>query len=279
MFLLFIFFSFLLKTQHSFSIKPKARSLGKGGKNKYDISDLEKNIFLPKTANQKLLVDTLNNTNNTIVFVLGPAGSGKTLFSIVKSIQDFKSGLFDKIIITKPHITVDEDLGFLPGSANKKLEPYLKNIFDYFSIFYSKKDINTFIDTGVFEISPLGFMRGRTLSNSIIIADEAQNTTPSQLKMLLTRIGQNSRMIITGDLQQSDLSNTNGLKDFCDKCANNIPTGISFVYLDETDIQRSRIITSVLDIYNRKNNVVKVIDNDCAIIPKKLINPLYKNVF
>ena len=265
--------------------------------NKYDFSDdkcgnlrgsATKN-FIPKTTNQKILVDTLNNRNNTIVFVLGPAGTGKTLFSIIKSIQDFKNGLFDKIIITKPSVTVDEDLGFLPGTANKKMDPYVRNIFDIFSLFYSKKDIDTFINTGIFEISPLGFMRGRTFSNSFIIADEAQNTSPAQLKMLLTRIGDNSRMVITGDLQQSDLTTTNGLKDFCDKCNNNIPFGISFVYLNDTDVQRSPIIKSILDIYSRnslveqKNDKPKTIniDNDCAIIPKSIIpkNPLFKDVF
>jgi phosphate starvation-inducible PhoH-like protein len=252
---------------------------------KWSLRGSETKVFLPKTINQKILVDTLNNRNNTIVFVLGPAGTGKTLFSIIKSIQDFKNGLFDKIIITKPSVTVDEELGFLPGTANKKMDPYVRNIFDIFSFFYSKKDIDTFINTGVFEISPLGFMRGRTFSNSFIIADEAQNTTPAQLKMLLTRIGDNSRMVITGDLQQSDLSVTNGLLDFYDKCGNDIPSGISFVYLNDTDVQRSPIIKSILDIYARKplsNNFNTIHpDNDCAIIPKSIItkNPLYKDVF
>jgi phosphate starvation-inducible PhoH-like protein len=207
--------------------------------------------FKPRTENQQNLVNILDNKNNTIVFIIGPPGSGKTLFSVIKSINVMKE--YEKIILVKPIVSVGEDLGFLPGSVNKKMEPFVKNIFDIFEYFFSRKKIENYINSGVIEISPLSFLRGKTFLNSFIIVDEVSNITPHQLKTLLTRIGENTRMILTGDLDQSDLLIKNGLEDFLNKynkymLSNNI-NNISFVYLNQTDIVRSSLITTILDIY------------------------------
>ena len=161
----------------------------------------EKNVYLPKTLNQQLYVDYIKNRNVSLVFGVGPAGSGKTLFACSSAIQELKQGYVDRIIITRPIISVDEELGFLPGSIEQKMNPWTRPIFDIFSEFVSISKIKHMVDNGVIEISPLAFMRGRTFKRCFIIADEMQNSSPKQMKMLLTRLGDDSRMVVTGKIK------------------------------------------------------------------------------
>ena len=229
-------------------------------------------IYNPKTDNQVKYVDDLNNNNNTIIIALGPAGTGKTLFACMESIKQLKSGMIDKIIITRPIVTVEEDLGYLPGNINKKMDPWTRPIFDIFLEVYTQREIDIMMINNVIEISPLAYMRGRTFKNAFIIADEMQNSSPNQMMMLLSRIGSNSRMVITGDLKQTDKGDNSGLLDFVNRYdiykkynleeLNKEDKKIKVLYLENVDIERNPIIKKVIDIYQfNKNNVIHVLIN------------------
>jgi phosphate starvation-inducible PhoH-like protein len=246
------------------------------------------NTYLPKTYNQGLYVDYLNNKNNDLIFAIGPAGSGKTMFACITAIELLRKNNIQKIIITRPVVPVEEDIGFLPGSIVKKMDPWTRPIFDLFLEYYSQNEINTMINNGVIEISPLAYMRGRTFKNAFIIADEMQNSSPNQMMMLTTRIGTDSRMVITGDLAQSDKLYDNGLRDFITKynyydknmnqtlslCNNN---SIKIIELNNSDIMRSVIVEKVLHIYdyNVKYNKPDLIKNTTNVYNKTKI---YTNV-
>jgi phosphate starvation-inducible PhoH-like protein len=257
------------------------------------------NIYAPKTQNQILYNNILCKDTEYLLSVVGPAGTGKTFLACVKAIEKLKENKIEKIIITRPVISVeDENIGFLPGNIEKKMDPWVRPIYDVFLDFYSKKDMNELILNNKIEISPLGFMRGRTFKNSLIIADEMQNSTPNQMLMLLTRIGINSKIIITGDLQQSDLHSKNGLQDLISKLNKEIPDNFYLVEMDETDVQRSNIVTEVLNLYKKnddtdfKKDVKKKIptierknftifnrkENDAALIPLKDISQNFKDI-
>jgi phosphate starvation-inducible PhoH-like protein len=211
------------------------------------------NIYAPKTENQIKYNDILSKDSEYLLSIVGPAGSGKTFMACVKAIEKLKENKIEKIIITRPIISVeDENIGFLPGNIEKKMDPWVRPIYDVFLDFYSKKEINDLILNNKIEISPLGFMRGRTFKNSFIIADEMQNSSPNQMLMLLTRLGINSRIVITGDLQQSDLGVKNGLNDLINKLENQSTDNFYLIKLNETDIQRSIIVNNVLKLYNKK---------------------------
>jgi phosphate starvation-inducible PhoH-like protein len=168
----------------------------------------------PKNLSQESYLLKLNDPQKMIVFAIGPAGTGKTMLAVQWAIDQLKYSEADKIIITRPAVSVDEDHGFLPGTLQEKMEPWTKPIMDVFAENYSAREVENFVKEGVIETSPLAYMRGRTFKNAVIIADEMQNATPSQMKMLLTRLGQNSRMVVTGDLQQADRPSNNGLLEF-----------------------------------------------------------------
>ena len=168
----------------------------------------------PKNLSQENYLLKLNDPKKMIIFAIGPAGTGKTMLAVQWAIDQLKYGEADKIIITRPAVSVDEDHGFLPGTLQEKMEPWTKPIMDVFAENYSAREIENFVKEGVIETSPLAYMRGRTFKNAVIIADEMQNATPSQMKMLLTRLGLNSRMVVTGDLQQADRPSNNGLLEF-----------------------------------------------------------------
>jgi phosphate starvation-inducible PhoH-like protein len=209
------------------------------------------NLYNPKSINQQNLVKYLDDNAIKIVISLGPAGTGKTLFSCQKAITDLKSEKINKIIITRPAVTVEEEIGFLPGNIIKKMDPWTKPIFDIFLEYYSKTDVDLMLGSGKIEICPLAFMRGRTFKNSFILADEMQNSSPVQMKMLVTRIGENSRLIITGDLNQTDILKENGLHDFVSKVERfNNTKMINIVRFDNSDVERSEIVKKVVEIYN-----------------------------
>lgn len=219
------------------------------------------NFYKPKTSNQELYVKYLNDPATKLLFAVGPAGTGKTMLACNYAIMELKSGNIKKIIITRPVVPVEEEeLGFLPGNINKKMDPWIRPIFDIFYDFYNKKDIENMLNNNIIEISPLAFMRGRTFKYSCIIADEMQNSSPNQMLMLTTRIGSESKMIITGDLKQSDRGINSGLSDFIYKYkiyndyllrnGNETNNSIKIVELNNSDIERSKLISKLLDIYD-----------------------------
>ena len=168
-----------------------------------------------RSPNQQTYLQKLQDETKSIVLAIGPAGTGKTMLAVQNGIKQFQEGLVDKIIVTRPAVSVDEDLGFLPGTLNEKMAPWTRPIFDVLGEYYQTKDIAKMLEEGVIEISPLAYMRGRTFKNAYIIADEMQNATVNQMKMLLTRLGEGSKMVVTGDLAQADRVNDNGLVNFC----------------------------------------------------------------
>jgi phosphate starvation-inducible PhoH-like protein len=213
--------------------------------------------YKPRSENQGLYVKYLCDNNIPIVIGVGPAGSGKTLFACNQAVLALKSGAVDKIILTRPVVPVEEDIGFLPGSLINKMDPWTRPIFDILLEFYQQKDIDGMLHSGALEISPLAYMRGRTFKKAFIIADEMQNSSPNQMLMLTTRIGDGSKMVITGDLKQSDRGVDNGLADIMRKIKfyndfdiyKKDELGIRIVEMDSQDIQRSPIVAKLLDIY------------------------------
>ena len=185
-----------------------------------------------------------------IVFGIGPAGTGKTLLAVQVAVKLFKEGKLDKIIVTRPAVSVDEDLGFLPGTLEQKMAPWTRPIFDVLREYFNAKEIEGMINEGIIEIAPLAYMRGRTFKNSFILADEMQNATASQMKMLLTRLGDNSKMAVTGDLAQADRMRDNGLINFVDllNSAGNA-THLDIVRFGQRDIERHNAVKEVLQVY------------------------------
>jgi len=212
-------------------------------------------VYKPKTTQQKVYVNALNNESTSIVFGIGPAGCGKTLFACLSAIQSLKRGDIRKIVLTRPIVPVEEEeIGFLPGTLTKKMDPWTRPIFDTFLEFYHQKELDDMLHNGVIEISPLAFMRGRTFKHCFIIADEMQNSTPNQMFMLTTRIGDKCKLIITGDLKQTDRLQNNGLGDILYKCKQHPLDDekkqlISLVEMSALDVQRSPIVSHILDIY------------------------------
>jgi phosphate starvation-inducible PhoH-like protein len=202
-----------------------------------------------RNANQKTYLQKLQNEDTNIVFAIGPAGTGKTMLAVMHGIKLFQEGVVDKIVVTRPAVSVDEDLGFLPGDLNEKMAPWTRPIFDVFLEYYQQKDITKMLEEGVIEISPLAYMRGRTFKNAYIIADECQNTTVNQMKMLLTRLGEGSKMVVTGDLAQADRLNDNGLIDFCNLLAGKQLKYLDIVEFDHKDIERHNAVKEILSIY------------------------------
>ena len=204
----------------------------------------------PKSLSQETYLLKLNDPNKMIVFAIGPAGTGKTMLGVQWAVDQLKYGAADKIIITRPAVSVDEQHGFLPGDLNEKMEPWTKPIFDVFTENFNAREIENFVKEGVIETSPLAYMRGRTFKNAVIVADEMQNATPSQMKMLLTRLGQGSKMIVTGDLQQADRPSTNGLLEFL-HLYNNFQGHryVDLVQFDIEDVERHEAVKEILSIY------------------------------
>jgi phosphate starvation-inducible PhoH-like protein len=212
---------------------------------------LEQKFTKPKPGSQREYFNLLGQRTKKIVVATGPAGTGKTLFATEMGVKNYLMNHVEKIIFTRPSVTVDEDLGYLPGTLEEKMAPWVRPIYDILYSFISPKDVITLIEDKVIEISPLGFMRGRTFKNCWIIADEMQNSTVSQMKMLLTRLGENTRLIITGDLDQPDRHDElNGLDDFLDKFKGKRSSSITSVEFDNNDIQREEVVKEVLEIYS-----------------------------
>ena len=206
--------------------------------------------ILPRNKNQETYMLKLLDPKKDIVFGVGPAGTGKTLLAVQVAIKLFKEGAIDKIVVTRPAVSADEDLGFLPGTMEEKMAPWTRPIFDVFKEYFSAKELEGMMYDGVIEISPLAYMRSRTFKKSIIVADEMQNATPNQMKMLLTRIGEKSQMVVTGDLAQADKLSNNGLIDFIKSLEKHRETThIDIVRFQTHDIERHDAVKEVLAVY------------------------------
>jgi len=204
----------------------------------------------PKNLSQENYLLKLNDPKKMIIFAIGPAGTGKTMLAVQWAIDQLKYGTADKIIITRPAVSVDEEHGFLPGDLNEKMAPWTKPIMDVIAENYNAKEITNMIAEGVIETSPLAYMRGRTFKNAIVIADEMQNATPSQMKMLLTRLGTSSQMVVTGDLQQADRPSNNGLLEFL-KLFNGFEDHryVDVCHFTVGDVERHDAVKEILAIY------------------------------
>jgi len=207
--------------------------------------------ILPRNRNQEEYILELLSEDKDIVFGIGPAGTGKTLLACQAAVKAFLEGEVDRIIVTRPAVSADEDIGFLPGTLEEKMAPWTRPIFDVFEEYYTPDQIEFMINDNKIEIAPLAYMRGRTFKNSYIIADEMQNATDNQMKMLLTRLGNNSKMIVTGDLDQHDRGyETNGLKCFMERLMTTQSNLIKAVNFTNKDIERHEVVTEVLRLYN-----------------------------
>lgn len=208
--------------------------------------------IVPRTRNQERLVLALQDYTQHIVVTTGPAGTGKTYLIMLAAVKALREGKIERIVLTRPAVEVEEEKhGFLPGDLNQKMAPWVVPLMDVLKEYYRPTDITTMLEDGTIEIAPLAFMRGRTLKNAWIIADEFQNSTPSQCKMLLTRIGENSRIALNGDVEQTDRKKgSNGLVDLTERLQKGGVKGIAVCELDGRDIQRHTIIESVLTLYN-----------------------------
>ena len=208
--------------------------------------------LIPKSLNQEHYIDLLTNQTKNIVFATGPAGTGKTFLAMLAGIKAYKEHQVSKIILTRPAVGVDDEKhGFLPGDLNSKMEPWTRPLFDVLREFYSPREIAHMLDDQTIEISPLAFMRGRTFKGAWVVADEMQNATPGQIKMLLTRLGEGSKIVVTGDTRQADRSDSdNGLLDFKGLVEryqqSKYVAGVEF---EGKDIARHPAVREILSIY------------------------------
>jgi phosphate starvation-inducible PhoH-like protein len=207
--------------------------------------------LVPRSRNQERLTLALLDPDQHIVVTAGPAGTGKTYLAMQAAIKNLREGSCERIVLTRPAVGVEgESHGFLPGNLIAKMEPWTRPLLDVMREYYRVQDISAMIDEQIIEISPLAYMRGRTFKNAWIVADEMQNATPAQVKMLMTRIGTGSKIVITGDVEQADrTAGQNGLLDLGTRLEINAVPGIAVCNLDKRDVQRHPIIGSVIKLY------------------------------
>lgn len=211
----------------------------------------QKVTLLPKNLAQENYIDALEDPTKHIVFAVGYAGTGKTYIATTYAIQQLKAGEISKIIITRPNIAVDDkDIGFLPGDIMKKMAPWTKPVLDVFEEYYTVKDICRMLEENVIELVPLAYVRGRTFKDAVVIVDEAQNTTRNSMLSVLTRIGEGSKMIVTGDVKQSDRGYSNGLTDFLDRFENS--KNIAVCKFGKDSVERHEVITEILHMYGEE---------------------------
>lgn len=208
-----------------------------------------------KTLGQRRYVDAIKN--NTVIFGVGPAGTGKTYLAVAMAVKAFKAKEINRIILTRPAVEAGESLGFLPGDLQQKVDPYLRPLYDALFDMFGAESFQKQMERGTIEVAPLAYMRGRTLDDSFIILDEAQNTTSEQMKMFLTRLGSNSKAVVTGDITQIDLpgGKKSGLKEVT-KILKNID-GITTVRFDDKDVVRHRLVQEIVKAYERYSDKSK----------------------
>jgi phosphate starvation-inducible protein PhoH and related proteins len=210
-----------------------------------------KKVIAPKTMNQRRYIEAIER--NDLVFGVGPAGTGKTYLAVAMAVSALVNKKVSRIILTRPAVEAGERLGFLPGTLQEKVDPYLRPLYDALYDMLESDKVEKFLERNTVEVAPIAFMRGRTLNDSFIILDEAQNSTPEQMKMVLTRQGFNSKMVVTGDVTQMDLPSgkRSGLLDAIDVLRG--VEGISFIYLDERDVVRHTLVQRIVKAYERYN--------------------------
>ena len=210
----------------------------------------KKRKIIPRSNNQKKYFELLNKKN--IVFAIGPAGTGKTFLAVAKAVAALQKGSVKKIILSRPAVEAGEKLGFLPGDMKEKVDPFLRPIYDALHDMIPSEQVEKKLLNGIIEIAPIAFMRGRTLEDCFIILDEAQNTTKIQMKMFLTRLGKNSKMVVVGDNTQIDLvsKNDSGLLDAEKKLL--LIEDIGFIYLNDKDVVRHELVKKIINAYDKK---------------------------
>ena len=208
-------------------------------------------VIKAKSAGQKNYIEAAKK--NDICFAIGPAGTGKTYLAVALAVAALKKGFVQKLVLARPAVEAGESLGFLPGDFREKIDPYLKPLYDALDDMIPSEKLRSYLEKGIVEIVPLAYMRGRTLNNAYVILDEAQNATDMQMKMFLTRLGVNSKAIITGDITQIDLPSRqpSGLVQVREILAN--IKGVSFVYFDRSDVVRHRLVKDIIDAYEKYN--------------------------
>ena len=233
--------------------KARDKRVANGNSNVIEFNTFNKKTsvqLIPRNKHQETYILKLLDTTKSIVFAIGPAGTGKTMLAVQTAVKKFKEGNIDKIIVTRPAVSVDEDLGFLPGTLEQKMAPWTRPIFDVLREYFTSPEIEGMIEEGIIEIAPLAYMRGRTFKSAYIIADEMQNATPSQMKMLLTRLGEGSKMAVTGDLAQADRMSDNGLLDFIKHLRSSSSVSrLDIVEFYHEDIERHQAVKEVLEVY------------------------------
>jgi phosphate starvation-inducible PhoH-like protein len=205
----------------------------------------------PIGDNQVKYCGLLEDKEVTILAGVGPAGCGKTAFACHAAVKALSTNEVERVILTRPLVAVDEELGFLPGSMEQKMDPWIRPMMDIMTEFYTNGEIRRMMDEGTIEIAPLAYMRGRTFRKAFLIADEMQNSSPNQMLMMLTRVGEGSRLVITGDLLQSDRMEENGLADFYRRAKNCDDPKIKYVNFGINDVQRSPVVASILRLYGK----------------------------
>ena len=229
----------------------RGETTGKDGNESVIVYSVTGKPISARSANQQLLVRSF--MENDMTFAVGPAGSGKTYTGIALAVRALKNKEIRKIILSRPAVEAGEKLGFLPGDMKEKIDPYLQPLYDALEDMIPAQKLREMMEQGIIQIAPLAFMRGRTLNDAVVILDEAQNTTGAQLKMFLTRMGINTKMIITGDVTQIDLphSTRSGLIEAL-RILDNVP-GIGFIHLDKKDIVRHKLVTRIVEAYEKKD--------------------------
>ena len=208
------------------------------------------NLLIPKTPGQIRYVEVLKKHAKPVVIAMGPAGSGKTLFACQEAVERLSRKHVDRIVLTRPLISADEELGYLPGSMEQKMDPWTRPMFDILHGYYSSSKVKQMVKNQIIEISPLAYMRGRTFDDCFVIADEMQNSTANQMKMLLTRVGEGTKMVITGDIDQCDLKyGLGGLSDLVPRLNGKELEYLEHIVLENQDVQRHPVVKEILDIY------------------------------
>jgi phosphate starvation-inducible PhoH-like protein len=240
-----------------------------------DRNEFDSKFSRPKNTAQEKYMSYLQNKRSRIIVSTGPSGTGKTLLAVEQGIRQFLIRKVDKLIFTRPIVSVDEDLGFLPGGIDEKMAPWIRPIHDILFHFIHPRDVERLMENKDIEISPLAYMRGRTFKNCWIIADEMQNSTISQMKMLLTRVGEGTKLVITGDLDQHDRGlETNGLEDFTNKLLRTRSVSIHSVEFDKNDVERDQVVKEVLDIYGMEEQNYALPEDILSTSPNTIISNL-----
>jgi phosphate starvation-inducible PhoH-like protein len=245
------------RSDRNFGAMPGARDANRGGRQHVPDLNLpekpkkQRVEIVPRNLQQENLMAALEDPRKHVVFAVGPAGCGKTLLATMHAIKCFKAGLVEKIVITRPNVAVDDkDIGYLPGDILKKMTPWMMPVLDVFGEYFTQAEIQYMLEENIIEMVPIAFIRGRTFKNAYVLVDEAQGTTANSMLSILTRLGEGSQMVVTGDLQQSDRGADNGLADFLSRFQSS--SMIEVIRFAGGDVERHPVVRELLTIYKDK---------------------------